>query len=188
MKLSLLFMAALLLLGGCSLAPPEKPISYYLLDSEPKKLGQKASSQRYLVNPIMLPDYLNQMNLVIRDADQRVHVAYYHSWVDSLANSVRRVLIRELNETNRDYGFTANCQGCKKINIQINHFYPTTAGEVILSGEYSIQGEIHRNFLITVNLNVDGYPHSVKKMQSALRILAKQISSNLLYRDIGQTK
>ncbi|MGB1239309.1 MAG: PqiC family protein [Pseudomonadales bacterium] len=170
-------------LVGCAVVEPEKPINYYVLDTRPSVIADKPAAVPLKLQGILLPDYLNQPNLVLRDESQRIHVAYYHSWGDSLRGAIERVLSRELNALNRDYALTKQCRSCLSLSVDISHFYPTTQGEVVLSGEYSFSqgdGVVQRHqFLIEQTLEQDGYQHAVAKMSRALEQLAVEINGQL---------
>jgi uncharacterized lipoprotein YmbA len=181
-KRSVLLLTSLLLLG-CSAIEAEKPVNYYVLDAKPSAVNKKLIHSTYAVNPIELPDYLNQPNIVLRDESQRLHIAYYHSWADDLASTIRRVVITELNSTKNNARFNARCDNCDSITITLAHFYPTTQGEVVLSGSYQIiqaeQAPLSQDFFIQVDLEKDGYEHAVEKMREALVALTALINQNI---------
>jgi len=172
-----------LLLFGCSAIEAEKPINYYVLDAKPSSIIKKLIRSAYAVNPIELPDYLNQPNVVLRDESQRLHIAYYHSWADDLASTIRRVVITELNSAKNNARFSSSCDNCDAITVSLAHFYPTTKGEVVLSGSYQItkaeQQPLNHDFFIQVDLDKDGYEHAVEKMREALVALTTLINQNI---------
>ncbi|MEH6444874.1 MAG: ABC-type transport auxiliary lipoprotein family protein [Oceanospirillaceae bacterium] len=180
---ALLVASALLFLGGCSLIETEQPVTYYVLDAEPLAIKNKPQQLSIAIDEIELPDYLSQPNLVLRDSSQKLHVAYYHSWADDLASAIRRVLMRELNQSSRKYNFTGRCKTCDSVAIRLDHFYPTTTGEVILAGEFVINRQdektVRHNFLLKTELKLDGYEHAVQQMRLALSKLVQQINKSL---------
>jgi uncharacterized lipoprotein YmbA len=193
-KLGLL-LVGVSLIAGCSLIETEKPVSYYVLDAKP--LAPKSVKKQTLVavNAIQLPDYLDQPNLVLRDSSQKLHVAFYHSWAEDFGSAIRRVMISELNQSDDKVRYVQRCDSCQKLTITLNHFYPTTQGEVILAGDFvlenelensreqgdypSKEAEIPKSFLIEANLTADGYEHAVKQMRISLGQLAKQVTNNI---------
>jgi len=182
MKHSLLLFISLLLFG-CSAIETEKPVNYYVLDAKPSAVNKKRIRSIYAVKPIELPDYLNQPNIVLRDDTQRLHIAYYHSWADDLASTIRRVVISELNSAKNTARFNTRCDNCDSITVTLAHFYPTTQGEVVLSGSYQIskaeQPPLNQDFFIQVDLDKDGYEHAVEKMREALVTLTTLINQNI---------
>jgi uncharacterized lipoprotein YmbA len=179
-----LITSVLLLLSACSAIEKEQPVNYYVLDAKPSALTTKAITQNIAIDRVELPDYLNQPNIVLRDDSQKLHVAYYHSWADDLGSSIRRVIISELNVLSNDSRFSARCTDCESIKLSLNHFYPTTEGEVVLAGDYQIKPlnkpMTTQSFLITLDLENDGYEHAVDKMRLALFQLAAKINNTLI--------
>ena len=170
-------------LTSCATLETEKSVTYYVLDAKPSNVFEKQTQFNVIVAKIVLPDYLNQPNLVLRDSSQKLHVAYYHSWADNLADAVRRVMIAQLNSTDKNTRYTANCKACAKLSIVLDHFYPTTQGEVVLAGEFQFyaaaQPVLGQNFVIKKELKKDGYEHAVKKMQHSLTELSVRISRSI---------
>ncbi len=186
-KLGLLLIGASLV-AGCSLIEAEKPVNYYVLDAKPVAPKMLQKQTLVAVDAIQLPDYLDQPNLVLRDSSQKLHVAFYHSWAEDFASAIRRVMISELNQSDTTVRYVQRCDNCQKLSIALNHFYPTTEGEVILAGDYVFDNEseyssdlnseehqVPSAFLIEASLSADGYEHAVKKMRLTLGQLAKQI-------------
>ncbi len=172
-------LSSVVLIAGCSLIEAEKPVNYYVLDAKPVKPNGHKKQKIVAVNPIQLPDYLDQPNLVLRDSSQKLHVAFYHSWAEDFASAIRRVMISELNRNDDSIRYLQRCEECPKLTFTLNHFYPTTEGEVILAGDYVLTSEQGSNipdaFLIEANLSADGYEHAVKQMRLALTLLAKKV-------------
>lgn len=171
------------IISACSSIEVEKPVSYYVLDDKPAQLTKKNTERTISIDQIILPDYLNQPNLVLRDASQKLHVAYYHSWADDLSAAIRRVVTAKLNALDKQVYYTSICEECERLTIVLDHFYPTTQGEVILAGEYQLsldtQQLTRQSFLIKTELQQDGYEHAVKKMQLVLNKLAVDIQKSV---------
>jgi len=183
-NIKLLVMTGLLFfVVGCSAVKKERPVNYYVLDAKPSALETKNITRNIAIERISLPDYLNQPNIVLRDDSQKLHVAYYHSWADDLGSSIRRVVISQLNVLNDSSRFSARCEGCTSIKLNLDHFYPTTQGEVILAGSFQIKPINNpvktESFLINLELEDDGYEHAVDKMRLALSELTAQINQSI---------
>lgn len=167
-------------LFGCSSTSPQ--VNYYLLDSEPKAIQNKAALKTVQLNPIHLPRYLDQPQLVTRDNNQKLIIANYHSWADDMSNAIRRILVNDLNNSIDDIFYIESCQNCESLTISIEHFYPTVNGEVVLSGKYHRKKNNknhHATFFLTDDLERDGYDHAVKKMRQLLQKLAHQINKDV---------
>lgn len=179
----LAFTLGVSLIAGCSLVEKEQPVNYYVLDTQPVAPGKTAKTTATMVSIVELPEYLDQPNIVLRDASQRLHVAYYHSWAEDLASAIRRVLISELNRADSAIRFTMRCENCAQLNIVIDHFYPTTQGEVVLAGEYQVINAdrllFSEVFLIKTALAEDGYEHAVQQMRNAIIRLARDINGKI---------
>jgi uncharacterized lipoprotein YmbA len=182
-KIKFFLISLVFLLSACSAIEKEQPVNYYVLDAKPSALTAKAITRNIAIDRVDLPDYLNQPNIVLRDDSQKLHVAYYHSWADDLGSSIRRVMISELNVLSDDSRFSARCLDCESIKLSLNHFYPTTQGEVVLAGDFQIKplnkAITTQSFLITLDLENDGYEHAVDKMRLALFQLAAKINNTL---------
>ncbi|MEO0442909.1 MAG: ABC-type transport auxiliary lipoprotein family protein [Pseudomonadota bacterium] len=179
-----------ILLPACSSTNKPPTIKYYLLDLPPEfsTFASKQFNKNLVkVNRADLPDYLEQPNLVIREDNQQIRIANYHSWADNLGESIRRVLINNLNAKNNNYNFVKECKDCANLKISIEHFYPTNDGKVVLIGIYSIEkmtatkkGEtFSERFMLSQDIQIDGYDHAVKKMSELLSQLSEQMTQNI---------
>lgn len=180
MKFSIVFVIFFLL--GCSSATSPQ-VNYYLLDSEPKATQNKTATRIVQLNPIHLPRYLDQPQLVTRDNNQKLIIANYHSWADDMSNSIRRILLNDLNSSIDDVFYIESCQKCDNLIVNIEHFYPTSNGEVVLSGKYQLKKNNKSNyytFFLEDDLERDGYDHAVTKMRRLLQKLAVQINKEIL--------
>ena len=173
-----------LLLSGCSSTAILKPqAKFYLLDSLPVTESNNAKNI-IAIHRISIPAYLDQPNLVMRQADQQIIIANYHSWADNLRDSIRRVLRSELNRSGKDFRFEETCQACGDLTITIRDFYPTDAGEVFLAGSYSLIKEPEQtakqvHFSLRGNMQDSGYDEAVNQMRQLLLKLSQHIRSNL---------
>lgn len=174
----------LILISACSTTQLAPPINYYLLDTKPASPGQKLSSNLVQIKAVELPDYLEQPQLIIRENDHRLRIANYHSWADNLGDSIRRVLLSELNSLNQDFSFTNKCDQCRALRISIDHFYPTADGQVVLSGLFesvTVQGDRQvEQFLLSADLKTDGFDNSVSQMRELLSRLSAKIDKYFL--------
>jgi uncharacterized lipoprotein YmbA len=170
-------------ISACSVTKPSPVTTYYLLDSRPLTVNQKARDHFIEVFSISLPDYLEQPNLVIRGKNNQIVIASYHSWADSLSDSIQRVLLRELNKLDSAYSFVKACNQCGKLSISIEHFYPTESGQVVLSGSFQFQTGVNKTlfqqFVLSDELVADGYDNSVSQMRQLLVQLAEKIVTDL---------
>ena len=184
MSIRSFLLLGVLLLQACasiSSGPPE--VKLYLLESLPTQVSNDAQKQ-ISVGRISVPGYLNQSNLVMRHANQRFEIAHYHAWAESLPTSIRRVLREQLNQSVNHYTFVNQCHDCGSLDIEIEHFYPTSDGDVYLSGYYTLTAQrandsIYRSFTISAQLDADGYDAAVKEMREVIVRLSQQIAAQL---------
>jgi len=93
----LILTAGVLALAGCmSVADPTK---YYVLSPtsprEPTPTSS-ASSVAVGVGPVLIPGYLNRVQIVTRDANDEVAVAMYDRWAEPLESGIAQVLADNL--------------------------------------------------------------------------------------------
>lgn len=170
-------------LAGCINTQQAPQTFYYILDSTPQpasqtndvKLGD--SVKQIKVNPVVLPDYLNQPNLVLKLSDHQIKIANYHFWAEDLRQSIQQVLINELNLQNPKTSFSKICSGaCLTLDITIDHFYPTEDGDVMLAGTYyQSDTRVIKRFVLKRSLSNGGYDEAVPAMRALLSELASQI-------------
>lgn len=174
---------ALFALVGCINTQQAPETFYYILDSTPQSALQTTTQRtgdavnHMKVNPVVLPDYLNQPNLVLKLSDHQIKIANYHFWAEDLRQSIQQVLINDLNLSNSDTTFSKICTGaCNTLDITIDHFYPTEEGDVLLAGTY-YQSDIRsvKRFVLKKTLSTGGYDEAVPAMRALLSDLASQI-------------
>jgi len=93
----LLLAAGVLALAGCmSVADPTK---YYVLSpATPREPlpAASASSVAVGVGPVLIPGYLDRVQIVTRDANDGVSVAMYDRWAEPLESGIGQVLADNL--------------------------------------------------------------------------------------------
>ncbi len=89
----LLLMTGVLALAGCmSVADPTK---YYVLSPTPPREAAPiagASNVAVGVGPVLIPGYLDRVQIVTRDANDVVGVAMYDRWAEPLESGIGQVL------------------------------------------------------------------------------------------------
>ena len=97
-RAGLLLTAAVLTLTGCmSVADPTK---YYVLSpTSPREAVPAASTSGVAVGvgPVLIPGYLDRVQIVTRDAHDGVSVAMYDRWAESLEKGIAEVLADNLS-------------------------------------------------------------------------------------------
>jgi len=86
-------LAGVLLLAACGASSTR----YYVLDSQPAaKVLPQAQSRSIAIRQIEIPPYLDRPKLVVRDADNQMHIAEYEQWGGHLRDNIARTLADNL--------------------------------------------------------------------------------------------
>jgi uncharacterized lipoprotein YmbA len=170
-----------LLLSACSLSGENhQTTNYYLFDANPSKLLAKPSATNIMLSEVKLPLYLNSSNLVMLDQNLNIVPANFHVWADSLDKAIQRALLNDLNASSAAFQFVKRCQQCTSIVLQIDHFYPTSDGQVLLSGHWYIaQSDETIPFFIEDKLEESGYSNAVLRMRAQIKVLSQQMIEGL---------
>lgn len=168
-------------------APPDT--FYYVLEANPRPQQNNTATKRFKVLPVLLPNYMNQANLVLKLSDHQIKVSNYHYWADDLRTSIQRVLINELNSISNVGSFASTCGKCDTIEVAVDHFYPTQSGEVFLAGSYNIElnsdrpntdsSQLQFRFNFQSQISEGGFEDAVKTMRQQLSQLAEQINHSV---------
>lgn len=177
------FITLLLCLTGCTAVTPLTPkVTYYLLDEVPLTAPQPPTGQAIIqVTAITVPEYLNRSNLVMRKANQEMSFANYHSWADSLPAAMQRVVVQALNQNTTNISYSRYCAtaNCPRLQIAVDHFYPTESGDVVLAGSYVFASKSGATrpvpFVLTKALESGGYHEAVQQMRELLWALSDHI-------------
>jgi len=182
----------IVLLVGCSSAPLSKT-HYYLLNNQQAKLNvndagnEPENPKRMMVLSVKdLPEYLNHPHLAMKTADHQLNYAHFHLWAEPLQLGVKKALLAELNANNTGRYFIAENRNKTHDNltslvVNIDYFHPTSDSLVTLSGQYWLskankdQYSSVQPFYFELQLEQDGYPHSVEKMRALVAKLATKI-------------
>lgn len=180
---ALLIGAGAFILSACVSSEPPPESFYYVLDPKPQSFAAKTASKQYKILPVIVPDYMNQPNLVLKLSDHQIKISHYHFWAQDLRRSIQRVLISELNQANTEVSFVQSCTRCEQISVILHHYYPTESGDVRLSGSYLINSgyssQQQHSFSFTRSLQTGGYEEAVSVMRVLLDDLAININSHM---------
>lgn len=181
-----LSLPAIVFVSGCAMNEPTPQTTYYLLDPHPAATNTTLEHTRIRVAPILLPDYLKQPNLVMREETNELRLANYHSWADNLGDAIQRVVISESNQLTNAYSFVAHCGVCDTVSISVEHFYPTRGGQVVLAGSFEVAAaggragtSLVRQFSFASPLEKEGYDNAVEQLRQLLTRLSQDIVNQL---------
>lgn len=183
MLIRTMLLMSTLILSACAAVAPAPKMQYYLLDVAPTHSGSDPGVQIAEVRVISMPDYLNQSSLVMMIDEHRMEIARYHSWADRLNDSVARIVTYEYNQQLSQITNIKDCENCYKMALAIEHFYPTSDGDVLLVGYYQYETEqqvlVKQRFNLQGTMQADGYQAAVSEMRALLVILAQKMASEV---------
>lgn len=175
---------------ACTSTPKQSQSNhYYLLENStlPSSRNRGKKTTEIALKPLNVPAYLTQNRLVIKGNSTDIIYANYHYWAETPKKAIHAGLMDRLNAhltnptnlTNALY--TSFCRDCASVHVTIRSFYPTLAGDVVLSGFYDIKDADNRiikqrPFHLTESLATGGYDESVSKMTDLLDELAHRIA------------
>lgn len=136
MRIFLLFITGWLV-AGCGSGYP----TFYTLSAEGSIPSSKGVGIG--VGPVILAEYLDRPNLVIKTGANRIEVAEKHLWAGDLDDSISRVLSvnlgRELNTGNvRVYPWTSDREIDFQIAMDVSEFIAADDGYVYLNASWRI--------------------------------------------------
>lgn len=172
-----------LLVTACATSSLPPSISYYVLDESVIVRTTTDRNKQLQVSLLQMSSYLHQPNLILKDNNHKVNVANFHLWADPLDSSMKRAISNDLMLLNDELEVVRDCSDCISLKIWVDHFYPSTTGQVYLSGAYVLSNitvaPINRRFNLVGTQKRDGYASSVTEMRRLVTELAAQIASEL---------
>ncbi|MEQ3653285.1 MAG: ABC-type transport auxiliary lipoprotein family protein [Glaciecola sp.] len=179
----LLLMSITTGLSACGTTVQAPDTTYYLFDANPVAQLNKEAKTSVMLDIVSLPDYLKTNQLVMKEGDNQLIKANYHSWADGLGEAMQRALLNDLNASMAETEWLDFCRKCTKVKVTIEHFYPDRNGEVLLSGSFRISKRNEHTatrvfrFHYTDILEKGGYAGAVKKMRALSKKLSHEISN-----------
>jgi len=183
-----------LILIGCSTTPAE--IKLYRLSSPPAATNDIENSKVFkpdtpmlLVDPVKLADYLNNRNLVMQINHHQIYSASHHLWAEDLDNAIANALLHKLKPLEERFHLINSSNRLKELAkyrllLEIDTFHATDQSQVIASGKYWLTENtqkliLAKSFSYTLNLEQDGYSHSVEKLNRTIELLATDIINSI---------
>ncbi|MBI4292624.1 MAG: membrane integrity-associated transporter subunit PqiC [Betaproteobacteria bacterium] len=137
-------LACAMLLAACGSTPVAR---YYTLsavrDSVPQGGASVLRDKVIGIGPVVLPEYLDRPQVVIRASSNRVELADGHRWAEPLADSFSRVLRENLSlllgpERVLSHASVPSARGDYQLMVQVLRFEGTAAGPVSLVASWSV--------------------------------------------------
>lgn len=183
-----LLLATALLTSACASSPPSQ---FYLLEAAPATATLNATSTtapRLGIGAIVLPDYLNRPQIVLRDHGGRLLLRERERWAEPLEDGVRRTLGENLGQLlgagqvvqlPAPPGITAD----RRLHLEIIRFDASTANEVWLHARWNIQTGATASSLHEQRIRIDtgntDTGATIHAMNAALYELSRQIAASL---------
>lgn len=181
----------LLLLAACT-STPAPVINYYRLGETPLQRSAELATNlpALVIDRVVLAQFLGQSGLVLAQGDHQLQVSRTHLWAEGLEYALPRALLAALERGSQEFRIYLDAMDYiprrdYELRLQLESFHVTAAGEVVAAGRYQLVDTARmielaaRNFHFTENLEVDGYPHAVERMQVLVDRLAASISQDL---------
>jgi len=188
----LVLTAGVLGLTGCmSVADPTK---YYVLSpTSPRQLTPtaNASSLAVGVGPVLIPGYLDRVQIVTRDANDEVAVAMYERWAEPLDGGIAQVLAADLGAdvgSERIAVFPWRGGIARLLDYQVAivvlRFDGWPGRQATLDARWRLVGKDGQEIALrrsTINepINGAGYQPLVQGMNRLLSTLAREIASEI---------
>lgn len=193
---ALLLTAGVLALAAC--AGVADPTRYYALSPTPAAPGDASrsagSSTGVGVGPVLMPRYLDRLQIVTRGANDEVEISMYQMWAEPLASGIAQVLADNLAVqigSERIAVFPWRGAAARMLDYQvvivILRFEGSPGRQVTLDARWRLLGKDGRELALkrsTISEPVtgDGYQRLVVWMNRLLSTLAREIADEILMR------
>jgi uncharacterized protein len=190
---ALLLIVGALALAGC--AGVADPTRYYVLSPTPAALGGTAptvlSSAGIGVGPVLIPRYLDRLQIVTRGANDEVEISTYERWAEPLDGGIAQVLADNLAPqvgTERITVFPWRGGVARILDYQVVvvvlRFEGSPGRQVALDARWRLLGKDGQELILkrsTINepITGEGYQSLVRGMNRALATLSGQIAAEI---------
>lgn len=176
---------SLFAVAACSSTPVEEHHYSLLLDAlSDSSLVEPAGTDATLeVRLVTVPRYLQSNNLVMQVGDNEILPARRHFWAEPLDESIRRVLIYDMDRRLPDVAVrSTQADGGCSLAVAFERFHATNDARVVASGRYSLRfadGQIERKFDTSRVLQDGGYANSVSELRRTVNELAAELTAEI---------
>ena len=173
-------------LAACASAPT----NFYTLQhsaAAPEQTTGAAPAFLIDVLPVAVPAQVDQLQLLVRQSEQRMAVLDNEHWAAPLAIELRGALASDLVETlgTRDVHGMAHAQGTPiyRIQLDVRRFDSWPARHALIEADWSIRGEAERTLAACTSSAMEdvepGYDALVQGHQRAIAHIAGDIATVL---------
>jgi len=195
------WMATLALAGCAAVADPTR---YYVLSSSPASspvdpARTVVSTIGVGVGPVLVPGYLDRVQIVTRGANDDVEISTYHRWAEPLESGIAQVLADNLAAqigSERIAVFPWRGAAARVLDYQVAvavlRFEGTLGRQVTLDARWRLVGRdgkelVLRRATITEPISGEGYQPIVVAMNRALAALSREIAAEIRTRGAQTT-
>ena len=184
-------------LGLTSCAGVTDPTRYYVLSSTvaaPNDSARTVDSNAGIgvgVGPVMIPRYLDRVQIVTRGANDDVEISMYHRWAEPLESGIAQVLADDLAQqvgSERIAVFPWRGAAARMLDYQVvvvvMRFEGSPGHQVMLDARWRLLGKDGKELVLkrsTINEPVtgNGYQALVLGMNRVLGTLAREIAAEI---------
>ena len=187
-------LAACVVLASCAVTDPTR---YYALGRTPAAgnaaaaPASRSGSLTIGIGPVIVPGYLDRINVVTRTASDQVDLSPFHRWAEPLADGIARTLSEEISAgvpTERVVAFPWRGVVARSIDYQVVvtvlRFDGPPGGDVTLDARWRILAGDGKELLLrrttlTETAGGLGYEPMVAAMDRALTTFGRQIAAEI---------
>jgi len=186
------FPAGALALAGCAVKDATK---FYVLSATPASPRTSAtsavSSLAVGVGPVLLPGYLDRVQIVTRDSSDEIQISVYHRWAEPLENGIAQVVADDLaavvgSERIAVYPWRGGVSRVLdyQVAIQVLRFEGAPGRQATLDARWRLlnrdgQEIVLKRSTITEPISGEGYQPLVLGLNRALGTLAGEIAAEI---------
>jgi len=179
--------AITMLAAGCQ--SNDSHTQYYQLATAPVANEVKPSAAQLIIDQVVLVDFLRRPNILLKQENNTLFVTNYHVWAEPLDKAIARTMVNFINQDSMqlraEHQLLKQCtkNDCYRLSLFVEAFYPSSQSQVQFSGKYKLHhGDnvvVQQDFNLVNDLEIDGYPHAVEKLQQLIYQLSSHIEQKL---------
>jgi uncharacterized protein len=198
---SLLRLVASIALASCAVSDPTQ---YYTLDqtaagpvesraraSAPGNSRAGAKDVGIGIGPVMMPGYLDRIQIVTRTGADQVEISVFHRWAESLEDGIARILAEEIGArvpTDRIVMFPWRGVVAQALQYQVvvavMRFDGPSGGNITLDTRWRILGRDGNELAFRRSTMIEpaggtGYEPMIAAMHRALVLLGQEIAAEI---------
>lgn len=184
------FILLVIALLGAGCQSTDTYTKYYQLADAPVQRQVEQRQIQLIIEPVVLVDFLKRPNLLLKQADNTLYVTNYHVWAEPLDKAIGRAMVNFINQQSdklrSEHRLFDQCNKtqCYRLTLFVEGFYPTKQSQVEFSGKYRLSNNdneiiAQQDFNLVDDLELDGYPHAVDKLQKLIHQLSSQIEQKI---------